>query len=37
MVVTLQHKDFKIEIFDDTAFTQFPDSPTNYAFVGVQA
>jgi hypothetical protein len=30
MTVTLQHKDLTIEVFDDSAFSQTPDSPTSY-------
>jgi len=30
MPVTLQHNDLTIELFDDSAFNQTPDSPTSY-------
>jgi hypothetical protein len=30
MTVTLQHKDLTIKVFDDSAFSNNPDSPTKY-------
>jgi hypothetical protein len=30
MKITLQHKDFTIDVFDDPSFTQTSDSPTSY-------
>ena len=30
MTVTLRHKDLTIEVFDDSAFANSPDSPTSY-------
>ena len=33
MTLTLRHKDWTIEVFDDSAFTNSPDSPTSYAKV----
>jgi hypothetical protein len=30
MSVTLQHKEWLIEVFDDSSFTESPDSPTRY-------
>jgi hypothetical protein len=30
MTVTFRHKDLTIEVFDDSAFTNSPDSPTSY-------
>ena len=30
MAITLRHKDLTIEVFDDSAFNQTPDSPTSY-------
>jgi hypothetical protein len=30
MAITLRHKDFAIEVFDDSAYNQTEDSPTNY-------
>jgi hypothetical protein len=29
MAVTLRHKDLTIEVFDDSTFSQIPDSPTS--------